>query len=153
MRFRISLVAGALLLISAAIANGQTRPDLNGTWKMNAAKSHFSGNGPTSITIKFIQKDSSLIETLNLSGEAGDRSFDLKYTTDGKEGDNQIGPQQIKTSAAWEKDALVIEWKADGSTFRRRITLSSDGKLMTIAVHHAEPNGEMADDTVVLEKQ
>jgi hypothetical protein len=153
MRFRINLVAGALMLISAAIVNGQTRLDVNGTWKMNPAKSHFTGNGPTSITIKFIQKDSSLIETLNLSGQAGDRSFDLKYTTDGKEGDNQIGPQAVKTSAVWEKDALVIEWRADGSIFRRRITLSGDGKVMTIAVHHAEPNGETADDTVVLEKQ
>ena len=153
MRFRISLVAGALLLMSAAIANGQTRPDLNGTWKMNPAKSHFSGNGPTSISIKFIQKASSLTETLNLSGEAGDRSFDLKYTTDGKEGDNQIGPQQVKTTATWQKDALVIEWKADGNSFRRRITLSGDGKMMTIAVHHAEQSGEASDDTVVLEKQ
>jgi hypothetical protein len=120
---------------------------------MNPAKSHFSGNGPTSITIKFVQKDSNLLETLTLSGEAGDRSLDLKYTTDGKEGDAQIGPQSVKTIAAWEKDALVIEWKADGSSFRRRITLSGDGKIMTIAVHHAEPNGETGDDTVVLEKQ
>jgi hypothetical protein len=153
MRSLISLPAVILLLICATIASGQTKADVNGTWKMNAAKSHFSGNGPTSITIKFIQKDSSLVETLTLSGEAGERSFDLKYTTDGKEGENQIGPQALKTSAVWEKDALVIEWKADGSTFRRRITLSGDGKVMTIAVHHGEANGETADDTVVLEKQ
>jgi hypothetical protein len=120
---------------------------------MDAAKSHFADGGPAGITIKFIQKDSSLLETLTMSGEGAERSFDLKYTTDGKEAINQIEGQSAKTTAAWEGSALVIDWKADGRSLHRKITLSGDGKTMTIAVHHVEPNGETRDDTVVLDRQ
>jgi hypothetical protein len=153
MKYALSLILSALALMYGPIAGAQTKPDLNGTWKMNSAKSHFADKGPTGITIKFVQKDSSLLETLTLTGENGERSLDLKYTTDGKEGVNHIGQDDAKTTAGWEGGALVIEWKADGRSFRRKITLSGDGKTMTIMVHHAEPGGETADDTVVLEKQ
>jgi hypothetical protein len=120
---------------------------------MNLAKSHFAENGPTGITIKFTQKDSSLLETLILSGDGGEQSLDFKYTTDGKEGVNRIGEDAAKTTAVWERDTLVIEWKAESRSLRRHITLSGDGKTMTILVHHAEPDGHTADDTVILEKQ
>jgi hypothetical protein len=145
----LSLIA----LMNGPIAGAQTKPDVNGTWKMNSAKSHFANSGPTGITIKFVQKDSSLLETLTLTGDNGERALDLKYTTDGKEGVNRIGEDDAKTTAAWERDALVIEWKAEGRSFRRKITLSGDGKTMTILVHHTEPGGATFDDTVVLEKQ
>jgi len=147
------LLAGTVLLICAAMATAQTRPDVNGTWKMNSAKSHFANQGPTAITIKFVQKDSSLLETLTLGGDDGERALELKYTTDGKESVNQIGAESAKTTATWEKDALVLEWKGDGRSLRRKLTVSGDGKTITMSVHHADPGGSEADDTVVLEKQ
>lgn len=153
MKYRVSLLVSAVVLICGSVATAQTRLDLNGTWKMNPAKSHFADNGPTAITIKFVQKDSNLHETLTLTGDGGEHSLELKYTTDGKEGVNQIGEDNAKTTAGWEGNALVIEWKGDGRSFRRRITLSGDGKTMTMSVHHDEPGGGAAEDTVVLEKQ
>src|SRR5262245_35773389 len=151
MKFRTILLACTVILICAA-ANAQTRPDVSGTWKMNSAKSHFANQALTALTIKFVQKDSSLAETLTLGGDDGERSLDLKYTTDGKEGVNQIGDESARTTAAWEKDVLVIEWKGDGRSLRRRITLSGDGKTITMTVHHSDPGGSESDDTVVLER-
>ena len=153
MKYRAKVVVAAWVLICGAMASAQSRPDINGTWKMNPAKSHFAGSGPTSITIKFVQKDSSLLETLTLGGDDGEHALDLKYTTDGKEGVNQIGGDSAKTVAGWEGNALVIEWKGEDRSFRRKITLSGDGKTMTMAVHHADPGSDPTDDTVVLEKQ
>jgi len=153
MKIPTTLLFTFILLSHAAFAGAQARPDVTGTWKMNSSKSHFGGHGPTSITIKFVQKDSTLLESLTLGGDDGEHSLDLKYTTDGKEGVNQIGDEAAKTIAAWEKDALVIEWKGDGRSLRRKITLSADGKTMTIAVHHPDSGGGEVDDTVVLEKQ
>jgi hypothetical protein len=153
MKYGTSLILSAIVVMQGLSASAQRKPDVNGTWKMNAAKSHFGDNGPTGITIKFTQKDSSLLETLTLSGEGGEHSLELKYTTDGKEGVNRIGEDDAKTTAVWERDTLVIEWKAEGRSFRRNITLSGDGKTMTILVHHAEPDGHTSDDSVVLEKQ
>jgi len=153
MKYRMMLLASTVLLIYAMMANAQARPDVNGTWKMNSAKSHFANQGPTAITIKFVQKDSSLLETLTLGGDGGERSLELKYTTDGKEGVNQIGDESAKTTATWEKDALVLEWKGDGRSLRRKIMVSGDGKTITMSVHHSDPGGSEADDTVVLERQ
>jgi len=153
MNNRARLLAITLITAFASVASAQTRPDLSGTWKMNSAKSHFGNNGPTSITIKFVQKDSSLVETLTLGEDQGEHSLELKYTTDGKQGVNQIGDENAKTTAGWEGQALVIEWNGSGRILRRKITLSSDGKTMTMAVHHADPGGQSADDTVVLDKQ
>src|SRR5215469_13186960 len=118
MKSRTMLLAGTVLLICTAMATAKTRPDVNGTWKMNSAKSHFANQGPTAITIKFVQKDSSLLETLTLGGDDGERALELKYTTDGKESVNQIGAESAKTTATWEKDALVLEWKGDGRSLR-----------------------------------
>jgi len=154
MKYRVSLLLSAVMLIFGSIATlAQKRPDVSGTWKMNAAKSQFADNGPKSITIRFSQKDSTLFETLTLMAGDEEKSFDVKYATDGKEGVAQIGEKSATTTVTWDGDALVIEWKGDGQSLRRKITLSGDGKTMTMMVRHAEPNGETANDTVVLEKQ
>ncbi|HZS06833.1 MAG TPA: hypothetical protein VFD58_18500 [Blastocatellia bacterium] len=153
MKFRLTTFAIVLSLAIVSLAGTQTKPNLSGLWKMNPQKSNFGPNGgPDGITIKFDQKDSELSETLTISAGGNERAIDVKYTTDGKEGEAQIGGDGAKTTAKWDGDALVIEWKNGERVFRRKFTLSGDGKTMTIAVHHVDPNGER-DETVVLEKQ
>jgi hypothetical protein len=135
-------------------ASAQTKqPNLTGTWKMNAEKSKFERGGPNEITLKLDHKDSSLSETLIIASNNGDRTIEAKYTTDGKETTQEIRDRQNQTSAKWEGETLTIEWKAEGSTFSRKLTVSADGKTLTMIVNQSRPDGQSATDTVVLEKQ
>ncbi|MEK7830029.1 MAG: hypothetical protein AAB401_03035 [Acidobacteriota bacterium] len=152
MKSRISatIFTALAFCLLTVFASAQTKqPNLTGTWKMNAEKSKFEQGGPSAITIKFDHKDSSLSETLTLTNDNNDRSVDLKYTTDGKETPQDVMGRNAQTSAKWEGDALMINWKADGDgDFSRKITVSADGKTMTMIVKQST-----STDTVVLEKQ
>lgn len=151
----ISALAFCLLAaMMAAGASAQTKqPNLSGTWKMNAEKSKFEQGGPSAITLKLEQKDVSLTETLILMNDNGERSMDAKYTTDGKETAQDVMGRTAQTSAKWEGDALVIDWKAEGGGFSRKLTVSPDGKTLTMIVKQSGPDGQGSTDTVVLEKQ
>ena len=131
----------------------QNKPNVSGTWRMNAEKSKFQQGGPKAIVIKFDQQGSTLKESITITGEQGERTESFTYTLDGKEGTQQIEGEQIKSTAAWDAESLVLEFKNDeGMSFRRKITVSGDGKTMTIDVKQSSPNGTI-NDTVVLEKQ
>lgn len=152
-RLRTIIFAAFTLCLLTAFAAAQTKQaNLTGTWKMNSDKSKFEQGGPSAITIKFDHKDNSLAETLTLTNDGSDRSLDMKYTTDGKETSQEIMGATGQTAVKWETDGWLIEWKAEGRSFVRKITLSADGKTMTMIVKQDSPNGT-STDTVVLEKQ
>lgn len=135
------------------LAEAQNKPNVSGTWKMNAEKTKFEQGGPQDITIKFDQQGSTLNETLTLTNDQGERSANLSYNMEGKETQQQFEGRPIKTTAKWEGDSLVIEFKnEEGMGLLRKITVSSDGKTMTMAVKRSNPNGSI-NDIVVLEKR
>ena len=150
------MAAFAFILIAGFAALGamaqSKQPNLSGTWKMNAEKSKFENGGPSTITIKIEHRDTNLSETLTLGTDNGERSLDAKYTTDGKVTTQEVMGRTAQTNAKWEGDALIIDWKADDGGFTRKITLSADGKTMTIVVTQSN-HGQSSTDTVVLEKQ
>lgn len=156
MKSRISTIILAALTVCmlTVFASAQTKQaNLTGTWKMNADKSKFEQGGPSGIVIKFDHKDGSLAETLTLTHDGNDRAVDLKYTTDGKESSQEIMGQPGQTAVKWESDGWLIEWKAEGRSFVRKITLSADGKTMTMVVKQTSSDGGAVTDTVVLDKQ
>lgn len=156
MKPRISAIifTALSLCLLTAFASGQTKQsNLTGTWKMNAEKSKFEQGGPSGITIKFDHKDNSLSESLMLVTDGGDRSVDLKYTTDGKESTQELMGQPSQTSVKWDNDGWLIEWKAEGRSFTRKVTLSADGKTITMVVKQTSSDGGTTTDNVVLEKQ
>ncbi|MFN0107439.1 MAG: hypothetical protein ACKVZH_01190 [Blastocatellia bacterium] len=156
MKSRIStiiLTALAFCLLTV-FASAQTKqPNLTGTWVMNTEKSKFEQGGPSGITIKFDHKDAALNETMMLVTGGGDRTMDLKYTTDGKEATQDLMGATGQSVVKWEGDTLSIEWKIEGGSFNRKVSLSSDGKTMTMVVKQTSPDGNSSTDTVVLEKQ
>jgi hypothetical protein len=155
MKSRIGAVLMIAVIVSlcASIAAAQTKPNFSGEWKMNREKSKFADGGPDAILIKIDHKEPALTEEWTLSTSEGDRSFKAKYTTDGKETEQEVMGRTAKTSAKWDGDALVIEFKAADGFFKRKITLSADGKTLTKVVTHAEGGGDPTEDTVVFEKQ
>ena len=144
----------ALSILSSVLAvAAQGKTNVSGTWKMNAEKSKFEKGGPKAITIKFDQKESTLDESITIANDSGEQTLNFIYTLDGKESAQQLEGQPIKASAKWEGEALLLEFKNDdGFSFRRKITVSADGKTITMDVKQASPNGT-ANDTVILEKQ
>lgn len=131
-----------------------TKANFSGAWTMNRQKSKFVGDGPDNITLKLDHKDGTLAETFTLSGGNGERTIETTYTTDGKESELQIGGDTAKATVKWEGEALVIAWKAgEGRFFRRKLTLSPDGKTLTINVRQDRPDGNQGEDLVVFEKQ
>jgi hypothetical protein len=131
-----------------------TKANFSGTWTMNRQKSKFANEGPDAITIKLDHKDDTLAETLTMSGGNGERTIATKYSTDGKESDLQLGSDTAKATVKWEGEAIVIEWKAgEGRFFRRKLTLSPDGKMLTMNVKQDRPDGNTGEDLIVFEKQ
>ena len=147
-----ALMIAAIVCVCASIASAQTKPDFSGTWKMNREKSKFERGGPDAILIKIDHKEPAFAENWTVSTPDGERSLQAKYTTDGKETEQEVMGRMSKTSAKWEGDALVIEFKSEEGFFKRKITLSADGKTITKVVTQSGDNGQ-TEDTVVLEKQ
>lgn len=153
-RISTLIISAMTVCLLAAFATAQTKqPNLTGTWKMNAEKSKFERGGPSGITIKFDHKDNSLAETLMLVTDGGDRTLDLKYNTDGKETSQDLMGQPGHTTVKWDGSAWLIEWKIEGASFNRKVTVSADGKSLTMVVNQTSPDGNTSTDTVVLEKQ
>lgn len=153
-RISALIISAITVCLLATLAVAQTKQSsLTGTWKMNADKSKFEQGGPSGITIKFDHKDNSLAETMMLVTDGGERTVDLKYITDGKEATQDLMGQPTQTAVKWETDGWLIEWKAEGRSFVRKLTLSADGKTITMVVKQNSSDGGSLTDTVVLEKQ
>ncbi len=142
-----------IVCLCALIAAAQTKPDFTGSWKMNREKSKFADGGPNAILIKIDHKEPALTEEWTMSTPDGERSFQAKYTTDGKEIEQEVMGRMAKTYAKWEGSSLVIEFKTSDGFFNRKITLSADGKTFTKVVTHSPGGGDPREDTVVFEKQ
>ncbi|MGH9850979.1 MAG: hypothetical protein ACREBD_14170 [Blastocatellia bacterium] len=152
-RTGVALMIAAIVCFCASIAGAQTKPNFSGTWKLNREKSKFTGGGPDNLSIKIDHKEPAFAEAWSMSTPDGDRSFQAKYATDGKETEQEVMGRTAKTNAKWDGAALVIEWQQEDRFFKRKITLSADGKTMTKVVTQTRGDGQQTEDTVVFEKQ
>lgn len=147
----------AIAGLALGAGQAQAKPNFTGDWKLNAAKSDFGPMPPPEkLTMKIDHKEPNINVKQAQSGPQGDMEADIKYTTDGKETTNTIGPMEAKSTATWEADVLVISTKLNlggtDLTIKGKWTLSEDGKTLTNAAHIVSPQGEI-DITYVLEKQ
>ena len=125
--------------IAAATAVAAADLPYTGKWKMNPAKSDF---GETTITYE--QLPSGEMQSTS-AGES------YKFKIDGKE-----YPAIFGSTATWKSlDPTKWEttWKLNGKVLTTDIlTLSADGKTLTVNSKGKKPNGEMLDDTVVSQR-
>ena len=150
--FSLTLLTFALGLVQA-----QAKTDFSGTWKLNAAKSDFGPMpAPDSRVEKIIHEDPSIKANIASTGGMGDMTYDVAYTTDGKECVNKLGDNEFKSTLKWDGDDLAIDSKGSfgGADFtaKGRWNLSGDGKTLTITQHYTSTMGE-ADVKEVFEKQ
>lgn len=154
LNFRAVLPAIVLTIgLCVTLASAQKKPNVSGTWKMNPAKSKFGpSGGPEEMIIKFEQKAASLHETFTISEEHHEHTFELEYTLDGEAQTQEVDGLEGQVSAKWEGETLALEWKIEGETVQRKITLSADGKTLTMIARQTLQNSQTTD-TVVFDKQ
>src|ERR1035438_865217 len=99
------------LIMASGLASGETKPNLNGVWKMDPARSDF-GTGPVSesrldkISLDGVNLKDTIAQKLRRGGES---TYDMLYTIDGKECENHVRGNLVKSAAHWEGDELVID--------------------------------------------
>jgi hypothetical protein len=147
----------ALLTVAVALVQAQAKSDFSGTWKANTSKSDFGPMpAPDSIIEKIVHQDPSLKVNFAQTGGPGDMTYDMVYTTDGKECANKVGDDEYKTMLKWDADDLVAETKGSfqGTDFtaKDRWALSDGGKTLTVTRHISTAMGEF-DMKLLFEKQ
>jgi hypothetical protein len=151
------LISLTLLIAAVGLVQAQAKTDFSGTWKANTSKSDFGPMPPPdSITEKIAHADPSLKVNIAQIGGSGDMTYDMTYTTDGKECVNTVAGNEFKTTLKWDGDDLVADTKGsfDGNDFtaKDRWALADGGKTMTVTRHITTAMGEF-DMKMVFEKQ
>jgi hypothetical protein len=131
----------ALLLVALAfgLAESPNRSGFVGTWKMDPAKSDF-GSGPVSASRldRITYAEPNLKDTITQRLRGPENTYDMNYTTDGKECTNKVRGNTVKSTAHWEGEELVIDSKVYAlreQDMHDRYTLSADGKTLTLLRH------------------
>jgi hypothetical protein len=142
--------------MATGLVQGQTKPNLNGVWKMDPARSDFS-SGPVSET----RLDRISVEGANMKDTISQKlrhreetTYDMIYTIDGKECTNHVNGNLVKATVHWDGDELVIDSKVyalRNAQIEDRWSLSPDGKTITLKRHMT--GAVTADQTVIFDRQ
>ncbi len=137
MRKHFFKIAILFTLTLAALLPATAKTDFSGTWKIDAAKSDFGPMPPPdTMTQKIVHTDPTIKVSTTQTGGSGDANYDMNYTTDGKECENHMGDNPIKTKLTWDGDDLVGDsvgsFEGNDFTAKDRWTLSDGGKTLTV---------------------
>jgi hypothetical protein len=177
---RLFLITGLMtaFMLAAVAANAQPKTNFAGNWGLDKAKSQGLDNRMQqvdSIVWAITQDDKTIsIESKITGGQApagggggGGRgpSGPRTYNLDGKEVTTDGGGQMGGTNtlkATWSADPATLELSSvragsfNGQDFKAttvdKMTLSSDGKTLTVVRHSESPRGT-TDATLVFNKQ
>jgi len=142
--------------MACGLANGETKPNLNGVWKMDPARSDF-GTGPVSESRldKIGLDGASLKDTITQKlRRGGESTYDMVYTIDGKECTNHVHGNVVKSTARWDGDELVIDSQVFAlrqAAIQDRWSVSADGKTITLRRHMT--GAVTAEQTVIFDRQ
>ena len=152
-----TFLGGFLAVTSVVIAADAATDPVIGTWKLDVAKSKFSGPAQKSSTRTYEQSaDGSINVTVKSVGADGKASTLVRtFKADGKEYPikDSSGPDSITEKQISTHTAEYVEKKAGKVTVSARRTVSKDGKTLTVHEKGTDADGTKLDDTLVFEKQ
>jgi hypothetical protein len=128
----------------------------SGTWKINLAKSKYDpGPGPKTATIRYEPSANGFVFTLDGVGTNGQPTHVVaKAAFDGKEYPLEGAAQKtlrvyrrIDTHTFEETDSV-----AGKVTLTRRVTVSKDGKTLTVTSKGTNAQGQRQNNVIVYEK-
>ena len=143
-------VLAVVLALAASPIVAQQKPNFSGNWTINQAKSNFGAVPVPMITRKIVHAEPSL----TIDEEQDSQPTQRKYVTDGSQSTFNASGAEVKTSAKWDGNTLVVVSIVDvaGLTYNDRMTLSPDGKTLTSTLRLDTPQGAV-DLVVVFDKQ
>ncbi len=142
-----------LLLCALAISAvwAQDRPELNGVWRLDPARSAFSDVKLKAQTLSIHQEDESIKIAEAATEESGkERKLEFECNTNGKECSLKLNGQPVKVSAYYNGAVLVLieQHKGNDSAMRKRLKTSEDGKTLTIEIANLARPGQKPDSLV-----
>ena len=155
MKRLLSGFLAAALVVAVAPLGAQQKPNFSGNWKMNQVKSNFGDvPAPDTFTRKIVHADPSIAIDEEQGTPAGVQQTQRKMTTDGKESTFDVGGADVKATAKWDGNSLVVvsSVPAAGIAYNDRMSLSPDGKILTSVVRLDTGQGAF-ELTVVFDKQ
>ena len=148
-----TLIMSVLVLTIASLAWGQNvqkKPNLSGTWKLNAEKTDLHGLPAFTMvqTIKHQNANFEIGAIVNGKETSAPKTFEIGGSA------VSIDSDDATAKFWWEGQSLhsEIKWKA-GDVQKDIRTLSEDGKTMTDMRTITKPQGFVVKMTLVLEKQ
>lgn len=152
------LLAGAIVVASCGVALAQDKDPANGTWKLNVAKSKFSpGPAPKEMTLTIEAAGPG--RHVEVAGVAGDGTA-MKWGYSGNFDSKDIRV----TGANPDADIVMLKrlnptttrstWKKDGKkTLVNGVSVSADGKSLTVAASGVNAKGQTVKNTFVFDRQ
>ena len=140
--------SGSMAMSSSASAAGP-KPNLSGSWKLNASKSDFGQIPPPDSRTEDITDNEPAIKIAAkwTGGPMGDGSNTMDLDTTGKETTSEIMGNEAKCKAKWDGSALVVDismaMQDADVQIHSTYNLSADGKTLTVNARVAGPMGEM----------
>ena len=152
------LLAGVLVLAASSVALAQDKDPANGTWKLNIAKSTFSpGPAPKEMTATI--ESAGPGRHVEVSGSASDGTAikwgysgnfdrkDIRMTGTNPDADvvtlRRLSPTTVRST-----------YKKNGKqTLVNGVSVSEDGKTLTVAQSGVNANGQTVKNTLVFDKQ
>jgi hypothetical protein len=151
---KVSMAAcGALVLLTSV---AMAADNWMGVWKLDVSHSKYGGPRPKGETLKYIvTKDGTqlIADTINADGTTSHSTYTSHF--DG----NDVpftGNPNADTAAPKKIDDNNYEnpWKKDGkTTVMAKVTISNDGKTLTVVQTGTDAKGKAVSNTEVFSKQ
>lgn len=157
-RIFVFVTAIALSLAASGVSLAQNNPFV-GTWKLNLAKSKFTGiQAPKSETRTIVAQGAG--EKITYKGIASDGSpisYSITTNLDGKDvpysGTQPFGADTVAPKRVDANTVTSVSKKAGKTLFTTRTVVSKDGKVSTQTTKGTDDKGQPISVTTVWDKQ
>ncbi|MGA2181764.1 MAG: hypothetical protein ABSH47_01930 [Bryobacteraceae bacterium] len=147
-------IAVTALAIAAPAPGADKSPNLSGKWTLNKDKSEFARGAPDSLTAAITDDGKKIRMVQTVGGPEGDRTTELNIERDA-ESVNHMGDMEMRTKLRQDGAKLLEDTTFSGpqGTLTRKsvITLSADGKTLTLDGDYESPSGGF-HEKIVLDK-
>jgi len=153
-RLLACFVAVVAMAIVAPASGADKSPNLSGKWTLNKEQSEFARGAPDSLTASITDDGKKIHMAQTMGGPEGDRTTEFNIER-GVESVNQMGDMEMRTKLREEGSKLMEDTTFNGprGTLTRRsvITLSADGKTLTLDAEYTSADGGF-HEKIVLDK-
>ena len=154
---RVTMILTAAVLAVAVMATAQPKDPFVGTWRLNVAKSKYSGPAPKSITSTYeAAAQGYKVSVKNEPASGPVQQYSYTSNLDGKDtpvtGNNpnadMVAAKRIDTHTL-----EIVNKKGGKVTTTQRNVVAADGKTRTVTTTGTDAQGQKVNTVAVFEKQ